>query len=419
MPKIFPYLIITFINMAGFAVVFPVMPEMLSYFESAAPNSGRWLSSLAAQLLPANAGSGMRLVFLGGMISLGYSLTAYFAAPLWGRLSDRYGRRPVIFVSTAGMLVATSLWIFFPGVGMLFVTRLFAGCFSGSLGVVSAAISDVSSEEEKATRMGYFGAALGGGMLIGPVIGGLLSLIELPLWHRYSHLAIVTCALYGIELLLNRLWMRETLKERARITEPLQFLPAIFSVPGHDFKLLWFIYAIYCVVFSAIDFVMPYFYRLEFFLAPHSIALVFLLIGVVLVFGQAVFSGRAMNKWGYKTVLRASLVAMPLPLVVMGFTPPHFFLSLVGIIPIALCGSFFMPAVPGLGTALAPNEQKGYYMGLLDAARALAFALGPVCGAILYFFLGAKAGLLVMGALILAAAVLAHMLHRGKASSTV
>ena len=167
--------------MAGFAVVFPVMPEMLSYFESAAPNSGRWLSSLAAQLLPANAGSGMRLVFLGGMISLGYSLTAYFAAPLWGRLSDRYGRRPVIFVSTAGMLVATSLWIFFPGVGMLFVTRLFSGCFSGSLGVVSAAISDVSSEEEKATRMGYFGAALGSGMLIGPVIGGLLSLIELPL----------------------------------------------------------------------------------------------------------------------------------------------------------------------------------------------------------------------------------------------
>ncbi len=400
--------------MAGFALIFPVMPEMLDYFQKTVPESGRWLDAAANLLFPAQAPQQMRLVFLGGLIALGYSLTAYFASPLWGRLSDRYGRRPIIFISTAGMLVATAVWIFFAGAGVLFFSRLFAGCFSGSLGVVSAAIADVSNEEEKAERMGYFGAALGAGMLLGPVLGGLLSLLELPLWHKYSHLAIATCVLYLVELMLNRLWTQETLENRQNVRSRLRFFPAVFSLPGRDFKLLWVIYVLYCIVFSAIDFVMPYFYRLEFSLSPARIALVFLLIGFVLVLGQALFAGPAVKRWGYKRVLVLSLTAMPLPLILVGFTPPYFLLSLLGIVPIALCGSFFMPVVPGLGTTIAPPDQKGYYMGILDAGRALAFAIGPVMGALLYFFLGAKAGLIAMAAVILVAALIAARIRQSR-----
>lgn len=411
MPKLLPYFIITFINMAGFALIFPVMPEMLDYFRKAAPESGRWLDTAATMLLPARAGDEMRLVFLGGLIALGYSLTAYFAAPLWGRLSDSYGRRPIIFISTAGMLAATAVWIFYPGTGVLFFSRLAAGCFSGSLGVVTAAIADMSNEEEKAARMGYFGAALGAGMLLGPVMGGALSLIPSPFGHQFAHLAFVSCLLFFVELVLNRLWMPETLQARATEKEKLRIFPAVFSVPEKNFRLLWLVYALYCLVFSGIDFVMPYFYRLEFGLSPARIALVFLTIGTVLVAGQALLSGAAIRRLGYRKTLLLSLLVMPVPLTLVGFTPPHFFLSLCGIVPIALCGSLFMPAVPGWGTALSPANRKGYYMGLLDSGRALAFALGPVVGAVLYFFLGAQSGLIVMGVLILIAAALVHRMR--------
>lgn len=406
MPKLIPYFIITFINMAGFALIFPVMPEMLDYFRKAAPASGLWLDSIAAVLLPAHAPEEMRLVFRGGLIALGYSLTAYFAAPFWGSLSDRYGRRPVIFISTAGMLAATAVWMVFPGIGVLFFSRLAAGCFSGSLGVVTAAIADISTEEEKAARMGYFGAALGAGMLLGPVMGGALSLMASPFGHKFAHLAFVSCLLFFLELVLNRFWMPETLRAKGGAMGAIRLFPGIFSVTERNFKLLWVVYVLYCVVFSAIDFVMPYFYRLEFAASPARIAFVFLTIGVVLVAGQAVLSAGAIRLLGYRKTLLLSLLVMPLPLVAVGFTPPHFLLSLCGIIPIALCGALFMPAVPGFGTALSPGGRKGYYMGVLDAGRALAFAVGPVTGAVLYFFLGAKLGLVAMGLLLLLAAAL-------------
>lgn len=397
--------------MAGFALIFPVMPEMLDYFRRVAPESGSWLNDTAALLLPARAPDEMRLVFLGGLIALGYSLTAYFAAPLWGRLSDRYGRRPIIFVSTAGMLGATTVWMFLPGIGVLFFSRLVAGCFSGSLGVVTAAIADLSNEEEKAARMGYFGAALGAGMLLGPVMGGALSLIPSPAGHKFAHLAFASCLLFLLELILNRLWMPETLTAKGTDTGKIRLLPGIFSLPEINFRRLWVVYALYCVVFSAIDFVMPYFYRLEFGASPARIALVFLTIGVVLVVGQAVLSAGVIRRMGYRKTLLLSLIVMPVPLVAVGFTPPHFLLSLCGIVPIALCGSLFMPAVPALGTMLSPANRKGYYMGVLDSGRALAFAIGPVTGALLYFFLGAQLGLVAMGLLLCIAAALVFRMH--------
>lgn len=237
-------------------------------------------------------------------------------------------------------------------------------------------------------------------------MGGALSLMASPVGHKFAHLAFVSCLLFFLELILNRLWMPETLATKGSDTGEIRLFPGIFSLPEKNFRLLWVVYALYCIVFSAIDFVMPYFYRLEFAASPARIAFVFLTIGVVLVAGQAVLSAGVIRRLGYRKTLLLSLLVMPVPLIAVGFTPPHFLLSLCGIVPIALCGALFMPAVPGFGTALSPSNRKGYFMGVLDAGRALAFAIGPVTGALLYFFLGAQLGLVAMGFLLLVAAAL-------------
>src|SRR5262249_36112141 len=135
-----------------------------------------------------------------------YSLMQLFTAPLWGRLSDRVGRRPVLTVSMAASVLAYFWICAAPALWMLFAARALAGACAGNIAAAQAYIADVTKPEDRAKGMGLIGAAFGLGFIIGPALGGLLAGsdpatadVETPAWVAAG---LSFAALCGVVLLL-------------------------------------------------------------------------------------------------------------------------------------------------------------------------------------------------------------------------
>ena len=142
-------LLIVFIDLIGFGIVIPLLPYYALKF-SASP------------------------LEVTAMMAC-YSFAQFFASPIWGRLSDRVGRRPVLLVSLT-CSVLSYLWLgFADALWMLFAARLLAGAGAGNISAAQAYITDVTDEKNRAKGMGMIGAAFGLGFTLGPAIGGLLA----------------------------------------------------------------------------------------------------------------------------------------------------------------------------------------------------------------------------------------------------
>src|SRR6516164_6752693 len=178
MPTLF---LIVFIDLVGFGLVIPLLPFYALRF-GAPPQEVTLLLAI-------------------------YSLMQLFAAPLWGRLSDRVGRRPVLMISMAASVLAY-LWIgSAAAMWMLFAARALAGACAGNIAAAQAYIADITKPEERAKGMGLIGAAFGLGFIFGPALGGLLAgnnlasaNLEIPAWAA----AGLSCAaLCGVLFLLR------------------------------------------------------------------------------------------------------------------------------------------------------------------------------------------------------------------------
>ncbi len=141
------------INMIGFGVIMPVMPQLvMDVTGGALAEAARW----------------------GGILSLSFAVMQFIMMPVMGSLSDRYGRRPVILGSLAAYALDFLLMALAPSLAVLFVARILAGAFAATFSTANAYIADISPPEKRAANFGLMGAAFGLGFIIGPALGGLL-----------------------------------------------------------------------------------------------------------------------------------------------------------------------------------------------------------------------------------------------------
>ena len=141
--------VVVFIDLVGFGIVIPILPYYAKAYGASALTLG-WLMT-------------------------SYSLMQFFFAPVWGRLSDRIGRRPVLLGSMAGSVISLLILGWAPSLLWLFVGRTFAGICGANISTATAYIADVTDEKDRARGMGMIGAAFGLGFIFGPAIGGVLS----------------------------------------------------------------------------------------------------------------------------------------------------------------------------------------------------------------------------------------------------
>jgi len=179
-----------FLDMVGFSIIFPLFPSILDHYlavEGEASLVGdlqRWLQGFADS-------DWAVIALFGGVLGSLYSFLQFLFAPVWGALSDRHGRRPVLLLTLGGTALSYLVWILAGGFALLVVARLLGGVMAGNLSLASAAIADTHEGKDRAKGMGMMGAGIGLGFVLGPAIGGLTAEWSRGLdWAAYSDLGL-------------------------------------------------------------------------------------------------------------------------------------------------------------------------------------------------------------------------------------
>ena len=204
--------LIVFIDLVGFGIVIPLLPFYGEHFD-APPD--------VVALLMAT-----------------YSMTQLLAAPFWGRLSDRIGRRPVFLMTLPGVALSYCWLGFADSLWMLFAARAFGGLMAGNIAAAFAYVADITGPEDRAKGMGIVGAAFGLGFIAGPAIGGILGGAD-PVQADFQSPAFAAAALSAVALLMTMALLPESLPEEIRSRSHLatgsdrrQRFLAVFRIPG-------------------------------------------------------------------------------------------------------------------------------------------------------------------------------------------
>ena len=336
-----------------------------------------------------------------------FSTFQLLAMPFWGRLSDAYGRRPVLLTTLAGSVLGY-LWLATAdSLTMLLAARAFGGIMSGNLATAMAYASDITPDDNRARNLGVVGSAYGVGFAAGPPLGGWLADLA---GHGVSLFwpCVVAAVLSAIATLGTLMLLRESLAPQLRRpfgATPASPLVAAPDVPwwrGINPRLSALLVASLAVGFgsSALQSVFPFWALGEFGLSLRQIGVLFASMGAMAAVSQMLLIGPATQRFGERVVTIASLFAVLLALVVLPFAHGEAGLWF-GILLFGLAIGLFFPASSSLATGEAQADRRGAVLGAINAAGTAGRIAGPALAGPLYFGLGSWTTFAAGGALTL------------------
>jgi MFS family permease len=330
---------------------------------------------------------------------LGFVFTAYAAAqflfaPLWGRLSDRVGRRPVMLCTIAGTALSLLLLGLAGSLAAIFAARILAGAFAANIGVASAYIGDVTSESERTRWMGMLGASFGVGFVLGPAIGGLLA----PYGHAVP--LLVAAGLAAVNAGFALVALREPPRHAAAgAGAPLR--RAVLRDPL--VRRLCLVNLAFSIGVTQLETMFAFFMKDRFEYGERDVGL--FLAGMAVLMGG--IKGGGMRALAARFPERTLITAGGL-LLALGFAalPQAFSLGvlLVALVAAAVGRAVFQPSLMGMTSLAAAAGERGAVMGTFQAAAAVARVIGPLAAGWLYdrhlagpFWLAAALSLGVVG----------------------
>lgn len=361
--RLFSIILVVFIDLLGFSLILPLLPYYAETFKANQTVTGILIAS--------------------------YALMQLIGAPILGRLSDRFGRRPVLLVSVFGTFLGFLLLGFANALWMLFASRILDGITGGNLSVAQAYISDVTDERSRSKGLGMVGAAFGLGFIIGPVTGGLLSQ-----WG-YAVPAFAAAAISLINLILIYAWLPESLTEekRSQMTEKrpavtLQALIVAFQRPFTGSILITrFFFGLAFAIFQTI---FSLYALAKFNLSARDTGFVLTYVGVLSVIVQGFLVGRLTSRYREDLLITASVILMGISLLGWALAPSLLWLYII-MTPTALSGGLLNTLLSStLTKAVAPQEIGGI-LGLSSAVESATRIIAPLLGGVLLQQIGTSA----------------------------
>jgi MFS transporter, DHA1 family, tetracycline resistance protein len=356
------------------------------------------------------------------LIGAAYSLMQFVFSPVWGRMSDRSGRRPVVLSSIVFAIIGWMVLGFSGSLYTLVLARLISGFGNANLGTVQAIIADVTDEKDRARGMGMIGAAFGLGFLFGPIIGGVLSV-----WFGPHVPAFVSAALAMVNLVAAYFFLQETrpahggAKASPRSLSPITALTDAMRLPRAG-ALLW-VMLIYSIGFSLMESGIQLFIEREYVDAAllgtkegHQRASVLstqvlVMVGVVAVIVQGFLIRKLRTRYHERQMIIAGTVIVAASLAYYGLLPLFhlpFAFMFVGTITLAFGSGITSPSVSGLLSTSADESEQGSVLGAGQAVGALGRIIGPaMAGLLLEMFRGLP---FLVGAVLMAASAIGVVL---------
>ncbi|RMH60534.1 MAG: MFS transporter [Calditrichaeota bacterium] len=379
--------LVIFIDLLGFGLIIPIIPFYLEQFLEKGDNVGQVMAM---------------------MITV-YSLMQFIFAPIWGRVSDRIGRRPIILMSLLGTMLthiwfalSTELW-------MLFASRILTGIFAATVPTASAYISDVTDHSNRAKGMGMVGAAFGLGFILGPAAGGILTEFggfRVPLFSA----AILSFSAFIVAWFT----LKESLKpgEHKHSDFSRYRLVTLFkALKNPRLGLLFTIFFLVSLSFANMETIFALFAERKFGFDARQAGYVFGFIGVCSALIQGVFIGKLSARFGEKRLIMAATLLLATAFFIMPvFDNVWLFVGAAGLMAVSL--GMHNPSVMSLVSKNADDAGTGGVLGLNQSFSAMGRVLGPLWAGFFFDHVGIGFPLTSAGFLLLLAFALSFKLRR-------
>jgi MFS family permease len=371
-PSLLVIFLTVFVDLIGFGLVLPLLPNYSKNFGA----------------------SGFEV----GIIMAAYSLMQFLFAPMWGALSDRIGRRPVLLVSLAGAAVAYGIFAIGSGMtgraalGVILLSRMFAGLCGANITVAQAYIADITAPEERSKKMGLIGMAFGLGFIVGPALAVAAQWLFGPTGPGWAAAGIC-----GVNFLLAVARLPESWKpgatpaaKRARFA---QFRHTLAQPKIGLLVVLFFLATFGFTCFeSTLGLLIQQNFRLDLKASSNANAILFCWCGIIGAFVQAGPIGRAVKKFGEPRLIAGSLLIFGLSMAPLPFIKgdSHLtwgtlfhsqglpWLALLFVAAWLAVGSgLTRPPLFGLLSILTSSVEQGATLGVAQSAGALARVIGP------------------------------------------
>jgi multidrug resistance protein len=350
--------VIVFIDLIGFGMVIPVLP-------------------IYAQTAPFFANP-----FEIGLVVSIYSWMQFIFSPILGRLSDKYGRRPILFISLLGSAVGYVVLGLANTLFLVFVGRIVSGITGGNISAAQAYIADVTTKENRGKGMALFGAAFGLGFVLGPAIGGITSKygVHVPFFIAAVLSLIAGAAVYLVLPETRKLGSAPAEESGGRIAQLLG------SLREPQFGTVSLIYFLLVTAFSIMTYAFVLYTSFRFHYNAEQNGYLFALVGLTAVVGQGVLFGTLVKRFGETRLVVFGCFLMALSFALIPFVTPTFagVAGLVGVsIMLAFANSLASPSLNTLASKISHEHQQGASLGIMQSGASLARAIGPLIGGVL------------------------------------
>ena len=374
--KLFALMATAFVDMVGLLMIIPLLP----FYVKALGGSG-------FDLLGRHFGIGTIM----GLIVSSFTLAQLLSAPMWGRFSDRVGRRPTLLIALGASGIAYLIFGFAHSLLVLFLSRLVQGAGGGTVGVIQAYVADSTEPKDRARALGWLSATTNLGVTVGPLLGSFaitLGAHDLLPGPRSLKLGGAAPGLLAAALcLLNMVFVARFLKESRDLAEQPQegevrrtSSQAIWRIISHArepaSRLIW-IYAIAIGAFQGSFAVLALFLNVRFQVTAGTIGYFFVYIGSISVFTRVLLLGRMVDWLGEANLSRLGIVLLAAGVLGMPLSRNLWMLALaVALIPLGT--AFTFPCVTALLSRVTAPRERGLYMGMQQTYGGVARIIAPL-----------------------------------------
>ena len=372
-----------FVDLLGFGIVIPILP--LYAKQVAADSASHWTNAVTGWMHLADTGA-----FWAGVVFVSFSIMQFIATPILGRISDRTGRRPVLWISLLGSALGYLMMALTMRLEWVILARVIDGITGGNIAVAQAAMADGSKPEERSKVLGMIGAAFGLGFVLGPALAGILagsalgvSLLQNHGWHLPF---LVAAGLSFLASLLVILWLPETLtpelRAKAQEKEGRGHALAV-ALRAKGMPQLLTIALLAMAGFSMMEGTFSLMAAARFGFGQKQVGWLFAFVGILIVLYQGglvrVVAKRMPERAAIWTGLLCMAIALPL-LPTLAWKWPF----LLIMIPLAWGNGMNNTATQALASRLTPPEHQGSLFGALGAIQGLGRILGPLAGTFIF-----------------------------------
>lgn len=358
---------ISFVDMLGFFLILPILP----------------FYALELHATPETV----------GWIIASFSIAQLIAAPLWGRVSDRYGRRPALMIGLFASGLAFLVFAFARSLPLLFLSRLVQGAGGGTTGVTHAYVSDTVAPGDRARALGWLSAATAAGVMVGPAIGSAA-----------THLGpaapgLIASALCMINVFAAWRWLPESRNPDAvpAVRRPVWHaaLSVVRHPRGRAERLVW-VYGIGMLAFSLFTSILALWLHARFKVTQATIGYFFVYTGLLSLVMRSLLLGTVVERLGEPRAMRTGALVLAIGLLLIPLTPsvPALVVTLAAV-PIGT--ALLFPSTTALLSAAAPPGELGTTMGVAQTFAGLARVVAPISGAVAFQRLGINAPFVLSG----------------------